>query len=56
MTALDKAQSYLARKRVHEVRDWGSMALDEEGQALQAELEERQAVCFLMSASTGIPF
>jgi exportin-5 len=51
MTALDKAQNYLARKRVHEVKDWGSMALDEEGQALQAELEERQAVRFFICAS-----
>ncbi|KAI0121639.1 armadillo-type protein [Xylariales sp. AK1849] len=41
--ALDKAQSYLARKRAHEVRDWGLMPLDDEGKALQAELEERQA-------------
>jgi hypothetical protein len=44
MLGLDKAQSYLARQRAHEVKDWGSMALDEEGCALQAELEERQAV------------
>lgn len=45
MMALDKAQDYLARKRVHEVKDWGSMPLDEEGKALQAEMEERQTVC-----------
>lgn len=44
MLALDKAQAYLARKRVHEVADWGAMPLDDEGKALQAELEERQAV------------
>ncbi|KAK6069200.1 hypothetical protein SCUP234_10848 [Seiridium cupressi] len=42
MMALNKAQAYLARKRVHEVKDWGSMPLDEEGKALQAEMEERQ--------------
>jgi exportin-5 len=45
MMALDKAQDYLARKRVHEIKDWGSMPLDEEGKALQAEMEERQTVC-----------
>lgn len=42
MMALDKAQDYLARKRVHEVKDWGSLLLDDEGKALQAEMEERQ--------------
>lgn len=44
LTALDKAQSYLARRRIHEVRDWGALELDAEGLALQAELEERQSV------------
>ncbi|KAK8131043.1 Protein MSN5 [Apiospora sp. TS-2023a] len=43
MMGLDKAQNYLARKRVHEINDWGSVGLDAEGQALQNELEERQA-------------
>ncbi|KAI1848332.1 hypothetical protein JX265_008887 [Neoarthrinium moseri] len=43
MLALDKVQNYLARKRVHEVKDWGAMPLDDEGKALQNELEERQA-------------
>lgn len=42
--ALDKAQSYLARKQMQNIADWGSVALDAEGQALQAELEERQTV------------
>lgn len=49
MMALDKAQEYLARRRVHEVADWGSMELDDEGKALQAEMEERQ------TASSQIP-
>ncbi|KAI2469156.1 ARM repeat-containing protein [Annulohypoxylon bovei var. microspora] len=44
LMALDKAQSYLARKQMQNISDWGSVALDEEGQALQAELEERQTV------------
>ncbi len=42
--ALDKAQAYLMRRRVHEISDWGSVELDAEGLALQAELEERQNV------------
>ncbi|KAK8117263.1 uncharacterized protein PG998_005544 [Apiospora kogelbergensis] len=43
MMGLDKAQNYLARNHVHEINDWGSVALDAEGQALQNELEDRQA-------------
>jgi exportin-5 len=41
---LDKAQDYVSRKRMHEIQDWGSVELDEEGKALQAELEARQTV------------
>ncbi|RYP30079.1 hypothetical protein DL767_006430 [Monosporascus sp. MG133] len=42
LLALDKAQDYMARRRVHEMSDWGSVELDAEGQALQAEIEECQ--------------
>lgn len=41
---LDKAQAYLAKRRAHEIKDWGSSSLDEEGTALQNELEQRQKV------------
>lgn len=34
------------RKRMHEMSDWGSVELDAEGQALQAEIEECQTVRF----------
>lgn len=44
--ALDKAQAYLVSHRASDVQDWGSCALDEEGKVLQAELEERQKVCY----------
>lgn len=44
MTGLDKAQRYLANRRVDQISDWGSVELDAEGLALQAELEERQQV------------
>ncbi|KAI1411519.1 ARM repeat-containing protein [Hypoxylon sp. FL1857] len=44
LMALDKAQSYLTRKQMQNISDWGSVELDAEGQALQAELEERQTV------------
>ncbi len=42
LMAPDKAQRYLASRRVHEVKDWGSCELDAEGLTLQNELEERQ--------------
>ncbi|KHO01087.1 KapL [Metarhizium album ARSEF 1941] len=38
---LDKAQKYLASRRAHELKDWGSCELDSEGLSLQNELEER---------------
>jgi len=44
LMALDKAQDYITRKRMHEIQDWGAIELDEEGKALQVELEARQTV------------
>ena len=44
LLGLDKAQAYLASHRAHEVADWGSCTLDEEGLTLQSELEERLKV------------
>ncbi|KAK5653569.1 hypothetical protein OQA88_8831 [Cercophora sp. LCS_1] len=41
---LDKAQAYLAQRRIHEIQDWGSTELDEVGLALQNELEQRQTM------------
>ncbi|KKA28011.1 hypothetical protein TD95_004848 [Thielaviopsis punctulata] len=42
MMGLDKAQQYLASRKVHEIKEWGDCKLDEEGLRIQAELEERQ--------------
>ncbi|KAI1735157.1 ARM repeat-containing protein [Xylaria scruposa] len=42
LMGLDKAQEYVTRKRLHQIQDWGSVDLDEEGKALQIELETRQ--------------
>ncbi|TGJ84001.1 hypothetical protein E0Z10_g4782 [Xylaria hypoxylon] len=42
LMGLDKAQGYVLRKGMHEIQDWGSVELDEEGKALQTELEARQ--------------
>ncbi|KAK0669753.1 putative importin beta-related nuclear transport receptor [Cercophora samala] len=44
LLGLDKAQRYLAQRRIHEVADWGAADLDAEGLALQAELEQRQTM------------
>lgn len=41
---LDRAQKYIAQRRIHEIGDWGAVDLDAEGRALQDDLEERQAV------------
>ncbi len=51
LMALDKVQAYLMRRRIHEISDWGSVELDAEGLALQAELEERQNVRWMRSGS-----
>lgn len=45
LLGLDKAQQYLARRGVHQIKDWGDCALDAEGLALQADLEDRLKVC-----------
>ena len=56
LMALDKAQEYLARKLIHQVRDWGSVELDAEGQELQALLEERQATLPLRSTKSFLTY
>lgn len=45
IVCLDKAQQYLVNRRVDLISDWGSVELDAEGAALQAQMEERQQVC-----------
>lgn len=45
LLGLTKVRDYLAARRVHEIRDWGSYQLDLEGQAIQKELDERVKVC-----------
>ena len=54
--ALDKAQDYLARKRIHQVQDWGAVKLDAEGHALQALLEERQTALPLRSTKSFLTY
>jgi exportin-5 len=41
LLGLSKVRDYLVSRRVHEIQEWGQYRLDAEGQALQAELEER---------------
>ena len=38
---LDKAQAYLLKRNAHQNSDWGNTQLDDEGLALQNEMEER---------------
>jgi exportin-5 len=48
LLSLDKVQTYLITRRVHEIPDFSQHALDAEGQALQSELTEKFKV--------GLPF
>ena len=44
LLALDKAQAYMAKHRADQIQDWGSCPLDDEGLAIQNELESRLKV------------
>ncbi|KAI1763712.1 ARM repeat-containing protein [Hypoxylon sp. FL1150] len=52
LMALDKAQSFLARMQMQNISDWGSVELDAEGRALQAELEDRLTMLPLRSTKS----
>lgn len=41
LLGLDKVREYLVSRQVHNIQDWGSYNLDDEGKAMQAELTER---------------
>lgn len=56
LIGLDKAQAYLASRRAHDIRDWGSQELDQEGLDLQAELEERLKALPLRSTKSFLAF
>ncbi|KAH8887112.1 hypothetical protein GQ53DRAFT_333612 [Thozetella sp. PMI_491] len=56
LIALDKAQEYLARRNIHQIGDWGAVELDEEGLALQAELERRQTSLPLRSTKSFLTY
>ncbi|KEZ43591.1 hypothetical protein SAPIO_CDS4518 [Scedosporium apiospermum] len=56
LLGLDKAQQYLASRKVNQVKDWGACDLDAEGLALQAELEERLRLLPLRSTKSFIAF
>lgn len=47
LLGLNKARDYMIAHRVHEVSDWSTLLLDEEGKAIQIELEERLKVMTL---------
>ncbi|KAL0467793.1 nuclear import and export protein Msn5 [Neurospora intermedia] len=56
LIGLDKAQNYIAQRRVHQVGDWGAVELDAEGLALQAELEQRQTFLPLRSTKSFLTY
>ncbi|KAI9743344.1 MAG: hypothetical protein M1818_003190 [Claussenomyces sp. TS43310] len=41
LLGLEKARDYMISRRVNEVQDWSTLHLDSEGQAIQAELNDR---------------
>jgi exportin-5 len=44
LLGIGKVRDYLIKHRVYEIADWSTLPLDEEGQAMQAELSERLKV------------
>ncbi|KAI9820881.1 MAG: hypothetical protein M1832_003514 [Thelocarpon impressellum] len=41
LAGVAKVQQYLVDRRVHEIQDWSSYRLDDEGKAIQAEMEQK---------------
>lgn len=41
LLGLGKVRDYLVSRRVHEIEEWGLYQLDEVGQSIQKELEDR---------------
>ncbi|KAK3690039.1 armadillo-type protein [Podospora appendiculata] len=56
LIGLDKAQKYLADRRINGISDWGSAELDAEGLALQAEMEQRQTYLPLRSTKSFLTY
>lgn len=44
LLGLQKARDYIVARSVHEVQDWSALPLDPEGQAIQAEMNDRLKV------------
>lgn len=51
LLGIGKVRNYLISRRVHEVSDWSTMPLDDEGQSIQAELNERVKVTHSLLAN-----
>lgn len=52
LLGIGKVRNYLVSHRVHEVSDWSTMQLDNEGQVIQAELNERVKVMYSLRVLT----
>lgn len=44
LLGLGKVKNYLVSRQVHQIQDWGLYRLDDEGQAIQKELDDRVKV------------
>lgn len=57
LLGLGKARDYMVSHRVHEVQDWSTLQLDEDGQAIQNDLTERvKASHPIFRSSIGLTF
>ncbi len=48
LLGIEKVQQYLINRRVHETDDWSAIPLDDEGKAMQAEMNAKFLVSPLM--------
>lgn len=47
LLGLSRVRDYLVSRRAHEIEEWGLYQLDEEGQSIQKELEDRLKVIII---------
>lgn len=55
LLGIGKVRNYLVSHSVYEVLDWSTMPLDDEGQAMQTELNERVKVILLAKGTEANP-
>lgn len=54
LLGLDRVRNYLVSRHVHEIQEWGLYQLDEEGQAIQKELDGRVKVADMLCCTMNL--